>query len=285
MTKIYQRQTKKISESIEYQEGWLRKLYQTKWGKKLLPLVTANIFSTVWTWKDYTPFSQKKITEFLETYQLDLTQYEKESYRTFAEFFIRKKKKYVVASAKKVLAVAEGKLLILPIQKNSEFSIKNQHYRLAELVEDAQLAQQFEGGTLCIYRLAVEDYHRYLNCETGIILKERTIRGRLHTIREIAQQQVKVFKENKRSYCVIESEVGPVLQMEIGALLVGKIHNFVADACIRGEEKGYFQLGGSTILVAYPKGAICIDADIQTYSQQGIETQVRIGEGIGVKND
>ncbi len=53
----------------------------------------------------------------------------------------------------------------------------------------------------------------------------------------------------------------------------------------KGEKKGWFSLGGSTILVAYPEGTVTVNQDIQRQSALGIETQVEIGEGVGWKND
>ena len=72
-----------------------------------------------------------------------------------------------------------------------------------------------------------------------------------------------------------------LLKMEL--LLVGKIYNQPFDSYQRGKEKGWFSLGGSTILVAYPKGTVTVDQDIDYYSNLNIETQVNIGEGIGLK--
>ena len=71
--------------------------------------------------------------------------------------------------------------------------------------------------------------------------------------------------------------------MEVGALLVGRIYNHSRDYLVRGQEKGCFGLGGSTILVLYPAGAIRVDQDILTYSDLGIETQIQMGEKIGEK--
>lgn len=62
-----------------------------------------------------------------------------------------------------------------------------------------------------------------------------------------------IIIQNSREYAVIDSEeYGKIVQMEVGALLVGKISNkgYVAgDEVCKGEEKGYFEHGGSSIVV------------------------------------
>ena len=287
MTKIFDRNSGEIVEPPEYQGEWLKKLYETKWGNFLLPLVTSSLFSTLYTIIDYTSLSKKKISEFLETYQISLNDYQEEDYQNFADFFIRKLKPeaLTIASDKQVLSVAQAKLLVLPIKEDQSFLIKGQNYQMEELLQDTLWARYFKNGTLFIYRLAVNDYHRYLVAESGKVVTNRKIFGKLHTIREIAQKKRKVFKENKREYTLIQTQEGTILQMEIGALLVGKIINPPEENYQRGKEKGWFSLGGSTILVAYPEGTVTVDQDIQRQSALGIETQVEIGEGVGWKND
>ena len=151
-------------------------------------------------------------------------------------------------------------------------------------MEDAQLAQAFQGGLALVFRLGVEDLHRYLAIESGVITHQKSIKGKLHSVREVAQAQRLIYRENSRHYCLIETDEGPVLQMEIGALLVGRIFNHHQTYLVRGQEKGYFGLGGSTIVVLYPANRIELDQDIRYYSDLGIESQVRMGERIGVKH-
>ena len=49
----------------------------------------------------------------------------------------------------------------------------------------------------------------------------------------------------------------------------------------KGEEKGYFEFGGSTIVLLVKKNIINVDKDILENSSEGIETIVKYGEGIG----
>ena len=67
-------------------------------------------------------------------------------------------------------------------------------------------------------------------------------------------------------------------------MLVGKINNKDVKIFERGDEKGYFEMGGSTCAVILKKGAAVIDEDILENSANGTETKVLMGERIGRKN-
>lgn len=285
MVKVYQRKTDKVVEPIEYKAGLLDKLYGTVWGRFLLPILTRPSLSYLLTLKDYTGLSRKKLASFVEDYQLDLADYEDGPYSSFAAFFQRKIKPSLrpICPDSQVLAVADAKLEVFSVSQDLQLTIKGQTYSLVELLLDEELAQLFSGGTALVYRLGVEDLHRYLSAESGRIVQRRKIKGRLHTVRQVAQKRRLIYKENKREYCLLDTELGPILQMEVGALLVGRIYNHSQDHLVRGQEKGYFGLGGSTILVLYPATTIRMDQDILTYSDQGIETQIQMGERIGEK--
>lgn len=87
----------------------------------------------------------------------------------------------------------------------------------------------------------------------------------------------------QQGYTVIKTDTfGPVVQMEVGAMLVGRIVNYKeAGMVFRGEEKGMFQYGGSTIVLLVKKDRVKIRQDVLERSRHGIETPVRMGEVIG----
>ena len=73
-----------------------------------------------------------------------------------------------------------------------------------------------------------------------------------------------------------------VLMMEVGALFVGRIENRPRKVSVkRGDEKGNFAFGGSTIVLITEKNAVKPDEDILNNSREGIETRVLMGEKIG----
>jgi len=142
----------------------------------------------------------------------------------------------------------------------------------------------FLANCLVYWGTQFDDYHRYCYIDSGKKSRNYRIKGVLHTVNPIAHESVHVFKENTREYSVLFSEnFGKILLMEVGALLVGKIVNYHDEAYVkRGEEKGRFEFGGSTIIVCLEKGRAVIDKDIMENSLNGIETLVKMGEKIGV---
>jgi len=116
----------------------------------------------------------------------------------------------------------------------------------------------------------------------GVLKDKKVINGCLHTVGPIASKRYKVYSENHREYSVLAMKnFGEIIQIEVGALLVGKIKNHPVTTFNRGDEKGYFCFGGSTIVLLFKGNTIKVDEDIISYSQKGIETKVKMGEKIG----
>ena len=132
--------------------------------------------------------------------------------------------------------------------------------------------------------MTVDDYHRYCHVSDATREAVISIPGVLHTVNPIANDYFPIYKENAREYCILRSrEFGEFVMMEVGALLVGKIVNHPLPSQVhRGQEKGYFQFGGSTVVLLFQKGAIQIDEDIVSNSRCGYETVVKYGEKIGL---
>ena len=71
-----------------------------------------------------------------------------------------------------------------------------------------------------------------------------------------------------------------IIVIEVGAMFVGKIVNNPATEFTKGQEKGWFEPGGSTIVILTGKNVV-IDDEIIENSLKGIETKLYCGEGIG----
>ena len=77
---------------------------------------------------------------------------------------------------------------------------------------------------------------------------------------------------------------GNILMMEVGATMVGRIVNYHGESAVtRGQEKGRFEFGGSTIIALLEKDAAIIDEDLWENTKNGDETIVRMGEKIGIQ--
>ena len=156
--------------------------------------------------------------------------------------------------------------------------IKGNVYNTDKLLK-APLPDWAKGGYLLLYRLSLCDYHRYIYPLEGRCDKRKEIFGRLESVRRDAAYW-RAFAENKRVLEYWKTKNGDMLHIEIGAMLVGHIHNHNKRCFHMGEEKGFFSYGGSSIVEIVGK-EIEIDEDILENSKRNFETKIRIGERIG----
>ena len=114
-----------------------------------------------------------------------------------------------------------------------------------------------------------------------VIDSRKIIKGRLHTVRPIAVENESVFIQNSREVSMLHTKnFDDIYMCEVGAMMVGKIVNEKTEGNFkRGEEKGYFKFGGSTIILLVNN--VSIDKDILINTNENIETVVKMGEVIG----
>lgn len=283
--RVYDRKRKTCVEILEVGAGAIRFVYGTAVGRVLAKTVLCRKFvSNAYAAWQKSRFSRGKVRKFMTRYNISVDDCTARDFPNFNAFFTRQRKYYVNQTTESELpAVADSKLLALPIDENAVFSVKGVPYTAAELLENNALASEFSGGICLIFRLAPDDYHRYVYPDTGT--RERTVEipGVLHTVNPIAGS-LGVYRRNARRYTVLHTaHFGDMVQMEVGALLVGKIRNHRETPGVfeKLDEKGYFEYGGSTVILLCKPGAVQVDDDILKNSAEGIETLVQIGERIG----
>lgn len=270
------------------QQRILKRLYRTVGGRFILKFLTAPIISkAVGIFMD-SPLSIPLIEPFIKKNNIDMTQYRDSEFSSYNEFFTRKIKsrlRPIDKTPKHLISPCDSKLTAYKIGENSIFKIKDSYYRIADLVQSKNIAQRYRGGYCLIFRLCVDDYHRYCYIDNGRKGENHFISGVLHTVCPIALENYNIYKQNSREFTVLHTEnFGDVMQIEVGALLVGRICNrHGAYNFHRGEEKGKFEFGGSTIVMLFEKDKISLDGDILENSAQGIETVVKYGSKIGKK--
>lgn len=261
-------------------------LYETAAGSLLLhPLTSRTISKLCGEWMD-SPLSACLIRPFVKKYDIDLSEYEMEGVRSFNDFFgrkIRSGSRPVDTDPDHLIAPCDGLLSIRKIQKDMVFTVKQSRFTIGSLLRDRKLAKRYEGGLCLIFRLCVNHYHRYVYADSGRKSSNRHIDGRYHTVRPVALAHRPVFTENAREYTVIRSETfGPVVQMEVGAMLVGRICNYHGSRQVRrGEEKGRFEYGGSTIILLIEKGKLTLTDKIRMSLDTENEIPVLMGQMIG----
>ena len=263
-------------------------LYGKAFGRMILSVLTKPWVSLAAGRIMDSGVSRLFIRGFVKKNGIDISSYEERRYRSFNDFFTRRLKpgkRVIDMRADHFIAPCDSKLSVYPITEDSHFEIKGTEYTLESLIKDEALAKEYYGGQLLVFRLTVGDYHRYCYIDSGEKGDNIHIKGIYHTVNPIACEHYPIYKENSREYCIIKNtSFGDVITMEVGALLVGRIVNHHgAQAVIRGQEKGMFEFGGSTVVVAVPKDCVIIDSDILQNTIDGFETVVKIGEKIGVR--
>ena len=276
----------KLTEQKNGQDRILGILYGTQAGRLLLKPLTLPVISKMAGAFLSTPFSCVLIDPFIKKNNIDMAQYEPVKYKSYNEFFTRKikaKLRPVDAEPSHFISPCDSKLTVFSITKDCCFTLKHTKYTVASLLKNEKLAKEYEGGYAMIFRLTVDDYHRYCYVADGIKEDNVFIQGVLHTVNPLANDYFPIYKENSREYSILHTkEFGDIVMMEVGALLVGKIVNHHRKyRVLRGQEKGYFEFGGSTVVLLVKKNTVQIDADILENSAQNIETVVKFGEKIG----
>ena len=236
-----------------------------------------------------TRLSRRIVPSFVKKNHIDLGIYERQEFDSYNAFFTRKIKaeQRPINDQKNILiSPSDGKVTAYPITQKGRFWIKHTQYTAAQLLKDERLAERYMGGWIYVIRLTVDDYHRYCYVADGRKSRQRKIRGVLHTVNPVANDYYPIYKMNSREYCLLKTkELGTILLMEVGALMVGKISNHEEDSAQvkRGDEKGMFEFGGSTIVVMTEPGMAEPDKDIIQNTKAQAETLVKMGEPIGCK--
>lgn len=262
-------------------------IYKSILGAAVVALATTKTVSKVSSLYMNSKRSTKKIDKFIKKNNIKMDEYPEKEYRSFNDFFTRtiiKDKRPYSKKDEDFISPCDSKLLVYDINEKTEMRIKGKKYTVKELLRDKKLAENYKGGLCLVFRLTVDDYHRYSFIDDGEIIKSKKINGILHTVGPVAFKHYKVFKENQREFSLLSTKnFGEIIQMEVGALMVGKIVNHPIEKFKRFEEKGYFLFGGSTVVLFIKANTIEIDKDIIENSMLGIETKVRLGETVGRK--
>jgi len=263
-------------------------LYKTVLGRVLLKGLTFRPLSTFCGAFLDSPLSRFLIPGFFKKNQIDRDDYVNEKYHCFNDCFCRRikpAKRPINKDKSALIAPCDGLLSVYDIQKDTVLPIKQSSYKISDLLGGNRIARQFEGGYCLVFRLCVDNYHRYCYLDNGTKGKNIFLPGVLHTVQPIALEKEPVFVRNCREYTILNTEnFGQVAQIEVGAMLVGKIKNLHQEACfLRGQEKGMFLYGGSTIVVLLSKQAAVLRDDLHRTLNQCIETPVKMGEKIGRK--
>lgn len=265
----------------------LRHLYHDRGGRLCLKVLVRPFVSKAAGVLLSTKLSARLVPDFVKRHKIDLSVYEKQRFSSWNDFFVRRLKegeRPVDEREQILVSPCDGKLSVHGIDKDSRFFIKDTEYTVEQLLKNKKLADRYMGGCAVILRLSMDDQHHYCYPADGDKSANVRLPGVLHAVNPIANETTKIYKENAREYTLLKTEkFGTILMMEVGAITVGKIKNLERKPATvwKGQEKGWFEFGGSAVVLLLQPRKVRIDYDLRENTEEGYETIVQMGERIG----
>lgn len=296
MIKYYNRKKKVYEVEKVAGEKVLKWTYSSPIGMTLLEaVIKKRMTSSLYGWYLDRKISKKKVYPFIRNFNIDMSITEKDAleYSSFNDFFCRKLKpsaRSIATDSNSLISLGDGRLFAYEnINLDKLMQVKGFTYSLRELIKNDRIAEKYDKGTCLILRLCPTDYHRFHFIDSGTCSPATKIKGAYYSVNPVALQKVqKLFCENKREWSIFHSDhFGKVLYIEVGATCVGSIiQTYIPQKQVkRGDEKGYFKFGGSTVILFFEPNKVKIDEDILQQTQLGYESYVLLGEKIGVMKD
>jgi phosphatidylserine decarboxylase len=211
---------------------------------------------------------------------VDLADAEREdlaSYTSFNDFFTRALKsgaRPIAGDEATVIAPADGVVTEHgTLDADRLLQAKGMSYPLADLLgEDGPATRALHGGSYLTIYLAPHNYHRVHVPLAGALTRVRYVPGeRFSVSRATAAAIERLFCRNERAICWLDTNVGPMVVVLVGALNVSSVsvvgHGEIASGparewreepplrLARGAELGQFNLG-STVVVLFGPNAV-----------------------------
>lgn len=265
-------------------------LYGSSWLGHLLKLfISKNSFVSAflgfWHKQGWT---KKNIAPFIKEYEVNPADFAllPSQFTSFNDFFIRELKPEArpIASSDAIIP-ADGRYWFYEnMAENSDFLVKGERLSRKKLLQNN--SEKFEGGAVVVGRLCPSDYHRFHFPIDATPSAPQLINGPLFSVNPLAiKQNVVHLTENKRIVTYLESEkFGRVAYIEIGATSVGTIkETFTPSQLVsKGEEKGYFEFGGSALILLFEPGRITFCQDLIEATKRGYEIRCLMGQPMGL---
>ncbi len=191
---------------------------------------------------------------------------ERKTWMSFNQFFSRE----VKGGLRPVAGMFDDKIICSPadctfkekfhIDEHSQIIVKNTHrYNVLDLLEGSPYKDRFENGLFMHSFLGPDDYHRFHAPVRGTVLESRAIHEQVYLDVEINDGQFDApdgagyqFSQT-RGLIIFDSPIGLVAVLPIGMAQVSSVNmNAVVGSYFnKGNEFGYFQFGGSDIILLF----------------------------------
>ena len=290
-TKFRDRETDEIRVERVYGQSGLWWLYHSMVGRSLTNLLLRReVISRVHGWLQRRKWSRRRIKAFVEQLGIDPREAERplDEYATFDDFFTRRLAegaRPVDQDPNHLISPADGRILVYPHVDAAELRVKETNVAVDRLVDDPKLSAGIGEFAAVVVRLAPVDYHRFHFPDSGTASAAHRAGRGLHSVHPIALGAGAPCFDNKRMITRLESDhFGPLLVVDVGALLIGDIiQTFRPGPVRRGQEKGYFRFGGSTVILLADRERLRFDPDLVESSAHGMETFVKWGTRIACR--
>ena len=295
---VFNREKDCFQQEKVYGQKMINWLYGTKPGLLASSLLCGQRLSKLYgVVQNSQLLSQHKIKKFIKDFDIQMSEFELEEggsrdrpFSSFNKFFVRKfkqGKRSFPNHPGKMGAFAEGRYLgFESVGPQVKVPVKGKYLDPVSIISNEKWSNYFFDGPLVIGRLCPTDYHRFHFPDGGKVLDFYKISGELHSVNPLAIKRKKdVFLRNERHVTILETEsFGKLAYVEVGAMMVGKIvQNFEEQSFSRGQEKGYFLFGGSTVIVIGEKGKWRPSSDVLNFSKEGIEVFLKLGNVVAQK--
>lgn len=294
---FFNRVTGTLDEEKVYGGNLVDWLYKSNSGKFFSHFLCKAPISKIYGALQDTSFSKNKINDFIKNYEINMDDYIpeedhslKDPYSSFNKFFIRKFKtgKRNFPTVKSEMgAFAEARYFGYDsIKKEDRVPVKGKYLSAEGLLNHPEWNEVFKEGPLLLARLCPVDYHRFHYPDNCKVINDYRIPGLYHSVNPVAiKEKEDIFITNERHVTILETEnFGKLAYIEVGAICVGKIvqskpltKNTIFN---KGDEKGYFLFGGSTVIVVGEKGKWKPSDDILSNTQKGLETYIQLGMSV-----
>lgn len=291
---FFNHHTKKVETEKVYGDQLIEWLYKSNSGQLLSHFLCKAPLSKLYGAFQNTGLSAKKIESFVKNYKINLDDFLPEEgldayspYSNFNQFFIRRfkpGKRPFSAAENELGAFAEARYFgYSSIKEEETYPVKGHFLSASELLSDSKWSDTFAEGPLLLARLCPVDYHRFHYPDRGTILDEFRVPGLYHSVNPLAlRAKQDIFITNERHVTILETEhFGKLAYIEVGAICVGKIvqtNPLVQGAKFKkGDEKGFFLFGGSTVIVIGEKGKWVPHTEILDNTKKGMETYFHLG--------
>lgn len=297
---FYNRVTQAVEKEKVYGDKFVEWLYKTESGKALSTVVCKAPISKLYGALQDSPLSRNKIQPFIKNFNIPMEDYLPEEgrdtaspYSSFNKFFIRRfkeGKRHFTPNSAEMAAFSEARYFgYTSVHDEEKIPVKGLYLKPKALLSNTKWEETFHDGPLLLARLCPVDYHRYHYPDDGVVLDDYRVQGLLHSVNPLAlKMKQDILMTNERHVTILDTKnFGKLAYIEVGAVCVGKIVQSKplskGSTFSRGDEKGYFLFGGSTVIVIGEKGKWTPSSDIIEFTKKGMETYIQLGMSVAQK--